>query len=354
MEKKIFGVKVMGVRIGRTQKVICSTILMVGMVLGIIKPTQEVMAKNYDTGIAVAVQEEVRAELETAILQLADVETGSLEKNTFFEFFEKAETEMGWVIDDAPKLETKWREETEPQEIEQVTDLERTDLIQEIEEVKSYGMVTCERLNFRKGPSVKHQIKKVLTKGSVCEILSRTKSGWYHVKESSTGSTGYVSGQYMKEVSERTALKEQEKQEKKIKAAQRAEKARREAEKKLEEEASKHSYKGVQMQYSKRYHVTKSPLTPIMGTKKYNGSKETWYSELKRPGGGLKIPGRHVAEDGTIRDKDGYICVAAHIGYKKYGTKLMTSRGPSKVYDTGCGYGKIDVYTRWKKGQKVK
>ena len=77
MEKEFFGVKVMGVRIGRTQKVICSTILMVGMVLGIIKPTQEVMAKNYDTGIAVAVQEEVRAELETAILQLADVESGS-------------------------------------------------------------------------------------------------------------------------------------------------------------------------------------------------------------------------------------------------------------------------------------
>ncbi len=345
MEKEFFGVKVMGVRIGRTQKVICSTILMVGMVLGIIKPTQEVMAKNYDTGIAVAVQEEVRAELETAILQLADVESGSLEQNSFFE---KAQADMGWIIDDTPDTERKCSEETEPQE-EQVADFEERSevLIQRIEEVKNYGMVTCNRLNFRKGPGVKFGIKKVLTKGSVYEILSYTKSGWYHMKEPSTGITGYVSGQYMKEISEKTALKEQKKQEQKIKAAQRAEKARREAEKKLEEEASKKSFEGVKLQYSEPYKITSNPLNRRMDVKEYRGHRETYYSQKVLPGGGLNIPGRHIAKDGTVRDKNGYICVAAHGKYLKQGQKVMTSLGPGIVRDTGCSYRTIDVYVNW-------
>ncbi len=344
MEKKIFGVKVMGVRIGRTQRVTCALMLMIGLLLGTIAPTQEILAKNCDSGVAVAAQEEFRTEkLETAILQLADVETSNLENM----FFEEAQ-EMGWVIDDPPKLEEKWSEKTEPQEISKVTTNQRTEvLVQRIEEVKDYGMVTCDRLNFRKGPGMKFRVKKVLTKGTVCEILSRTKSDWYKVKELSTGVTGYVSGQYMKEIKEKTALKEQNKQEKKVKAAQRAEKARREAEKKLEEEASKKSFEGVKLQYLEPYKITSNPLNRRMGVKEYRGHRETYYSQKVLPGGGLNIPGRHIAKDGTVRDKDGYICVAAHGKYLKQGQKVMTSLGPGIVRDTGCSYRTIDVYVNW-------
>lgn len=64
------------------------------------------------------------------------------------------------------------------------------------------------------------------------------------------------------------------------------------------------------------------------------------------PGGGLNIPGRHVASDGTIRDKDNYICLASDSLPK--GTLVLTSLGMGKVYDTGVGDSyTIDIYTNW-------
>ena len=87
-------------------------------------------------------------------------------------------------------------------------------------------------------------------------------------------------------------------------------------------------------------------LTRSGGVNYYNGRKETWYSQRVLPGGGLDIPGRHVnAEDGTIRDADGYICVAASDLPK--GTIVETSLGTGKVYDTGCAAGTTDIYTDW-------
>ena len=65
------------------------------------------------------------------------------------------------------------------------------------------------------------------------------------------------------------------------------------------------------------------------------------------PGTSLNIPGRHVADDGTIRDGDGYICVAADGAYMPKGSILITSLGPAKVYDSGCAYGIIDIYVSW-------
>ncbi len=86
-------------------------------------------------------------------------------------------------------------------------------------------------------------------------------------------------------------------------------------------------------------------LTPEKGVVYYNGHKETYYSQKVLPGGGLNIPGRHVASDGTIRDADGYICVASSDLAK--GTVVNTSLGPGKVYDSGCASGTIDIYTNW-------
>lgn len=103
----------------------------------------------------------------------------------------------------------------------------------------------------------------------------------------------------------------------------------------------------ITLQYSERYNVSSNPLTAFKGVVYYNGHRETYYSQKVLPGNGLNIPGRHVADDGTIRDGDGYICVAANSAYMKKGTTLMTSLGPAKVYDCGCAYGTIDIYVNW-------
>lgn len=104
---------------------------------------------------------------------------------------------------------------------------------------------------------------------------------------------------------------------------------------------------GVELQYSARYYVCDSPLTASMGVAYFGGHTEKYYSERVLPGNGLSIPDRHYGEDGTIRDADGYIVVAADYGYLSYGSILLTTLGPAKVYDTGCPWGIIDIYVNW-------
>lgn len=103
----------------------------------------------------------------------------------------------------------------------------------------------------------------------------------------------------------------------------------------------------VKLSYSKPYKVAKNPLTASKGVVYFNGHKETYYSEKVLPGNGLNIPGRHVAEDGTIRDSEGYIVISSDLSYASKGSTLMTSLGPAKVYDTGCAYGTLDIYVSW-------
>lgn len=93
------------------------------------------------------------------------------------------------------------------------------------------------------------------------------------------------------------------------------------------------------------YPTSGGALTPEKGVVYFNGHRETYYSQKVLPGGGLNIPGRHVASDGTIRDSDGYICVAS--SDYPWGTVVETSLGPGKVYDSGCASGTIDLYTDW-------
>lgn len=93
------------------------------------------------------------------------------------------------------------------------------------------------------------------------------------------------------------------------------------------------------------YVIPSGGLTPSKGRIWYNGHTETYYSQEVLPGGGLAIPGRHIASDGTIRDADGYIVLASD-DYPR-GTVVETSLGAGKVYDTGSGSGNIDLYTDW-------
>ena len=106
-------------------------------------------------------------------------------------------------------------------------------------------------------------------------------------------------------------------------------------------------YGWVQLEYSKPYQIMENHLTKRNGSIRVFGHRETWYSTNEAAGKATawSIPGKHVADDGTIRDEDGFICVAS--SDHRHGTIVMTSVGPGKVYDCGCSHGTIDVYTTW-------
>lgn len=84
------------------------------------------------------------------------------------------------------------------------------------------------------------------------------------------------------------------------------------------------------------------------GVLNWGGSKWTWYTQRILPGEGLWIPGRHLDENGYVCDENGYICCAADLSYIPRYTVIETPLGKlGKIYDTGCAYGVIDVYTDW-------
>ena len=78
----------------------------------------------------------------------------------------------------------------------------------------------------------------------------------------------------------------------------------------------------------------------------WNGWKWTWYSQRVLPGGGLRIPGRHVDNNGYVCDGSNYICLASST--LPYGTVINTPFGKQgKIYDTGCATDTIDVYVNF-------
>ena len=93
------------------------------------------------------------------------------------------------------------------------------------------------------------------------------------------------------------------------------------------------------------YSSSSGRLTPSGGVFHGPSGKETYYSQRVLPGGGLNIPARHVAADGTVRDADGYIVIASDVLPK--GSITQTSLGTGKVYDTGVGHAGVDIYTDW-------
>ena len=101
------------------------------------------------------------------------------------------------------------------------------------------------------------------------------------------------------------------------------------------------------LEYSSPYNASSNKFSKAKGAIYYDDHKETYYSQNVLPGTSLNIPGRHVAEDGTVRDGEGYICVAANSSYLSKGTVVKTSMGPAKVYDSGCASGIVDIYTNW-------
>ncbi len=106
-------------------------------------------------------------------------------------------------------------------------------------------------------------------------------------------------------------------------------------------------YGTFELEYSAPYDVGVARLNTFDGVTYFNGHRETYYSQNTLPGTALYIPGRHVADDGTIRDGTGYICAAADPSFHSRYDVILTSLGPAKIYDSGCPYGTIDIYVDW-------
>ena len=106
-------------------------------------------------------------------------------------------------------------------------------------------------------------------------------------------------------------------------------------------------YGTFELEYYDPYYVGVERLNTFNGVTYFNGHRETYYSQNVLPGSALYIPGRHVADDGTIRDWQGYICAAADTSFFDRYDIVLTSLGPAKIYDTGCPYGTIDIYVDW-------
>lgn len=65
------------------------------------------------------------------------------------------------------------------------------------------------------------------------------------------------------------------------------------------------------------------------------------------PGGGLDIPGRHVGESGYICDENENICIASDNLPRLTVVDIPFGNGVGVVYDTGSGWGNLDMYVTW-------
>ena len=181
------------------------------------------------------------------------------------------------------------------------------------------------------------------TNGELKDILDETESTLNKTKESleKTSKEKKDGENKVKELNKKIASLEEELSFKRA--------AREEAERLAAEEQAKASQTKVAQTASApaqaSYTSSGGGLTASAGV--YNGpsGKETYYSQKVLPGGGLSIPGRHVAGDGTVRDADGFIVIASDNLPK--GATAETSLGTGKVYDTGVGHPGVDIYTNW-------
>ena len=83
-----------------------------------------------------------------------------------------------------------------------------------------------------------------------------------------------------------------------------------------------------------------------LGRVYYGHYSYTWYSEKVLPGGGLKIPGRHLNNERFVVDENGYLVIASDDLPK--GTMVDTPVGiQGIVRDCGSGHGNLDIYVSW-------
>ena len=94
---------------------------------------------------------------------------------------------------------------------------------------------------------------------------------------------------------------------------------------------------------------TRKPrLSRDVKTIKFSNHYETWHSEKTDPKKQLKIQGRHVDENGIIRDQKNYIVVATSNDLVKKGHLINTSVGVGKSYEVlQKPKNTVSIFTNW-------
>lgn len=129
-------------------------------------------------------------------------------------------------------------------------------------------------------------------------------------------------------------------------------------------------YYDEEVYYDEAYYDDDGNLIPYDGSGRYNanvsgawyqgsdfrfdgtykdesGYSFTWYPESVLPGGGLNIPGRHVNDEGYVCDGDGNLCIASDNLPPGTVVDVPFGTGVGVVYDSGSGYGNLDMYVSW-------
>lgn len=198
------------------------------------------------------------------------------------------------------------------------------------------------------GVKIASSIVEIKSAVSIVDSMTKSEKVAKAVKEAEEKSKKEAEAKAKKEAEEKAQKEAEEKAKKEAEEKAAAEKAQKEAdEAKAKAEADKARQDANEALAREQASAKTAKLFDLddfmfRGVIYWSGYKFTYYSEKVLPGGGLRIPGRHVNSDGYVADEDGYIVLA---GDAAMGTVFETPFGyKGKIYDRGTVGSHLDVY----------
>ena len=198
------------------------------------------------------------------------------------------------------------------------------------------------------GVKIASSIVEIKSAVSIVDSMTKSEKVAKAVKEAEEKSKKEAEEKAKKEAEEKAQKEAEEKAKKEAEEKAAAEKAQKEAdEAKVKAEAEKARQDANEALAREQASAKTAKLFDLddfmfRGVIYWSGYKFTYYSEKVLPGGGLRIPGRHVNADGYVADEDGYIVLA---GDAAMGTVFETPFGyKGKIYDRGTVGNHLDVY----------
>ena len=198
------------------------------------------------------------------------------------------------------------------------------------------------------GVKIASSIVEIKSAVSIVDSMTKSEKAAKAVKEAEEKSKKEAEEKAKKEAEEKAQKEAEEKAKKEAEEKAAAEKAQKEAdEAKAKAEADKARQDANEALAREQASAKTAKLFDLddfmfRGVIYWSGYKFTYYSEKVLPGGGLRIPGRHVNADGYVADEDGYIVLA---GDAAMGTVFETPFGyKGKIYDRGTVGNHLDVY----------
>lgn len=198
------------------------------------------------------------------------------------------------------------------------------------------------------GVKIASSIVEIKSAVSIVDSMTKSEKAAKAVKEAEEKAQKEAEEKAKKEAEEKAKKEAEEKAKKEAEEKAAAEKAQKEAdEAKAKAEAEKARQDADDALAREQASAKTAKLFDLddfmfRGVIYWSGYKFTYYSEKVLPGGGLRIPGRHVNADGYVADEDGYIVLA---GDAAMGTVFETPFGyKGKIYDRGTVGNHLDVY----------